>query len=60
MNKNSFGDFTNQITPDRDLELDFFEATVNFTPVGVLCIFGNQDFMGRVFTCSAILRSKCL
>ena len=25
----------------------FFEATMNLAPIGVLCIFGNQNNMGR-------------
>ena len=34
---------TSQITSDRDLELNFSEATMNVTPTCVLFIFGNEE-----------------
>ena len=33
-----------------------FEETMNFAPIGALCIFGNQYIMGRLLSCSVILR----
>ena len=32
----------------------FFEATMNFEPIGILCIFGDQYIMERNFSCSVI------
>ena len=34
---------TSQITSDRELELNFSEATMNLTSTCVLCIFGNEE-----------------
>ena len=33
---------------------------MNLAPIGVLYIFGNQYIMGRVLSCSVILRSNVL
>ena len=51
---------TLEMTPDRGLVLQFFKATMNLPPTGVLCIFGNQYIMGRVLSWSVILRKNIL
>ena len=40
---------TLEITPDRGLALQLYEATKNFAPIGVLFIFDNQCIMAGFF-----------
>ena len=51
---------TLKIILDRGLVLQIFEATMNLAPIIALSVFGNQYIMGRVLSCSVILRSNFL
>ena len=51
---------TFEIISDRGLVLQLFEAIMNLASMDVLCIFGNQYIMGRVLSCSVILRPNFL
>ena len=55
MVKNHFENFRNDTR-----QRQFFKATMNLPPTGVLCIFGNQYIMGRVLSWSVILRRNIL
>ena len=39
-----------EITSDRGLVVQIFEATMNLAPIGVICIFGYDCIMGGVLS----------
>ena len=48
------------ITLGRRLLPQTFKATLNLVPIAVSCVFGNQYIMGKVLSCSVILKSNFL
>ena len=47
-----------EITSDRGLKLQFFEATINLASISVFYTFGGQLIMGRVLSCLVIFISN--